>query len=226
MHLFSTDTALPTEFMGLHELPPAVWYHKLPRHRSFSDSTVSHPPEFNVTPSALCAKKSLILDLDETLIHSSTFPPHSRVEAFRIGDPEFYVFKRPGLDIFLEDVRFKFEVFVFTHGAEQYAKPIIDHLMPWLADDHRLYREACDGRHGPRKDLKIFGRSKQDLILIDDSECALAMNPQNTVKIPRWCGSPLDRVLIEWLPPILENCATAADVRTVIGQIESTPIES
>jgi Dullard-like phosphatase family protein len=206
----------------MHESPPMIGYAKGPRHFSFSDVRRTLGREYTDYRTHLPAvrgKKALILDLDETLIRSSTFPPHSRVEAFRTGDPEFYVFKRPGLDNFLSDVRSKFEIFVFTHGVEKYAKPIIDRLMPWLPDDHRRYRDACDGPHGPRKNLKILGRSKKDLILIDDSESALAINPQNTVKVTRWCGSPSDRVLIEWLPPILEKCARAGDVRTVIRDI-------
>jgi Dullard-like phosphatase family protein len=163
-------------------------------------------------------KKTLVLDLDETLIHSSRFPPHSRVDAFRVGDPEFYVFKRPGLEEFLKFARDNFEVFIFTYGEERYAKPIIDHLMPWLDDQHRLYREACDGRKGPSKDLRIFERARNRLILIDDSESALSLNPQNTVQISKWQGVPWDRALIDLLPPILKKCLEVDDVREVIKE--------
>jgi Dullard-like phosphatase family protein len=223
-----SDNALIAErIRSLRESPPTIRYVKGPRHFSFSDvlrTLRGEYTEYYTPPPSILDKKTLILDLDETLIHSSFFPPHSCVEAFRIGDPEHYVFQRPGLSHFLKDVRLKFEIFVFTHGAEQYAKPIIDRLMPWVDEDHRLYRDACDGRHGPRKNLKILGRSKKDLILIDDSESALAVNPQNTVKVPPWRGSPADRVLVEWLPPILEKCAAAADVRTVIREIASPEV--
>jgi TFIIF-interacting CTD phosphatase-like protein len=99
-----------------------------------------------------------------------------------------------------------------------YAKPIIDALMPFVDEEHRLYREACNGRGGPCKRLSIVGRSKKRLILIDDSDRALAINPKNTVQVPRWCGSPTDRLLIDWLPPILEKCAAADDVRAVIRE--------
>jgi Dullard-like phosphatase family protein len=174
--------------------------------------------EYYTPPPMLSPQKTLILDLDETLIHSSNFPPHRDIEAFRIGEPQFYVFKRPGLDGFLKFVRERFEVFVFTYGSERYAKPIIDHLIPWLDEDHKLYREACAGKKGPCKNLKIFDRSKKRLILIDDSEQAMSTNPENTIQISQWCGVPTDHALIDWVPEILEKCAMAEDVRVVIRQ--------
>jgi Dullard-like phosphatase family protein len=172
--------------------------------------------EYYAPPPALGNKKTLVLDLDGTLIHSSQFPPHASVAAFLSGSPQFYVFQRPGLDNFLSFIRQRFDVFVFTHGAEEYARPILDRVMPWVDASHRLYRESCDTRSGVRKNLKIFERSKKQLILVDDSNTALQINPKNTIPVPTWAGVPSDRVLIEWLPRVLEECAGAEDVRPVI----------
>jgi TFIIF-interacting CTD phosphatase-like protein len=113
-------------------------------------------------------------------------------------------------------VREDFEVFVFTHGEEKYARPIIDRIMPWVDEEHRLYRDACDGKSGPRKDLKILERPKKQLILVDDSRTAFEINPRNTILVPTWSGIPADRVLIDWLPRVLEECKGAGDVRLVI----------
>jgi Dullard-like phosphatase family protein len=210
-------------FKTVRESPPTIRYVKAAApHFSLSDVLRTlrwECTEYYTPPPAIEDKKTLVLDLDETLIHSSTFPPHSKIEAFRVSDIDFYVFKRPGLDDFLNYARENFEVFVFTHGEERYAKPILDKLMPWVDEEHRLYREACNGRRGPRKNLDLFGRSKKRLVLVDDSESALSANPENTVQIPKWCGSPSDRVLIDWLPKVLEECLEAEDVREVITKI-------
>jgi Dullard-like phosphatase family protein len=175
--------------------------------------------EYYCPPSPIANKKTLVLDLDQTLVHSSTFPPHRSVECFRSGSPTFYVFKRPGVDGFLARVRSQFDVFIYTHGCEQYASPILDVICPWVDPSHRLYRSACGGRSGDRKDLRILARSKRDVILVDDSKAVANDNPANTLLITPWFGVPHDKQLIEWLPAILDRCAAAEDVRPIIKSI-------
>jgi Dullard-like phosphatase family protein len=212
------------KYHDLVSSPPVVHYVK--RCRSFSLRAVFRAlggelVEYYEPPPAISNKKTLVLDLDGTLIYSASFPPHRDVSSFVIGTPEFHVFKRPGLDDFLTFVRTAFDVFVFTHGEEQYARPIIDHIMPWLDEEHRLYREACDRKGDPRKDLKILARSKQELILIDDSITAFQINPKNTIIVSSWAGTPKDRVLIDWLPGLLTQCNEADDVRPLIKAANS-----
>lgn len=80
-------------------------------------------------------KKTLVLDLDETLVHSSFKP---------ILDPDFiipveiegrivdvYVLKRPLMDEFLAAVGESFEVVVFTASLSKYADPLLDLLDPY-----------------------------------------------------------------------------------------------
>lgn len=165
-------------------------------------------------------QKTLILDLDETLIHSSSFPPHSLVDAFKSGDPPFYVYKRPGLDNFLEFVTSKFDTFIYTYGEEEYANPVLDQLCPFIDKDHRLFRDSCDIEGNMvHKNLDIFQRPEKDLILVDDNESVSTFHPENTIMIPKWQGTPHDQALIKWLPDILERCLEAPDVRKVIATV-------
>ncbi|OHT11012.1 CTD small phosphatase-like protein [Tritrichomonas foetus] len=177
--------------------------------------------ETYVPPPVLEGRKTLILDLDETLIHSADYPPHNSVQYFLSGEPSFYVYKRPGLDDFLRMITEKFDVFIFTFGDREYAEPVLDELCPFIDNDHRLYRDLCEIKSGKqvRKDLTLFQRSKKEIILVDDNINALHFNPKNTIQIERWLGMPSDRALIDWLPPILDECAAADDVRTVITRI-------
>ena len=178
------------------------------------ESDYYHPP------APIEGKKTLILDLDETLIHSSDSPPEDNISYFMIGDPPFYVYKRPGLDDFLKMATSQFDTFIFTFGDKEYAEPLLDELCPFIDADHRLYRDSCETPSGNvKKDLSIFQRSKKDLILIDDSISAVELNPNNTIQIRRWLGNPNDKFLIKLLPPILEKCRIADDVRTVISKI-------
>jgi TFIIF-interacting CTD phosphatase-like protein len=110
-----------------------------------------------------------------------------------------------------------FDTFIFTYGNRGYAEPILDHICPFIDHEHRLYRELCSLESGGvHKDLDIFQRPETDLILVDDSRTTLQFHPRNTILIQKWVGTPMDRALIEWLPPILEKCVNAADVRCVI----------
>lgn len=71
-------------------------------------------------------KKCLVLDLDETLVHS-TFQPVSTADLIvpvHLGEGVFqpiYVCKRPGVDEFLAQVAEHFEVVLFTASLSNVA---------------------------------------------------------------------------------------------------------
>ncbi|CBZ55046.1 hypothetical protein NCLIV_054710 [Neospora caninum Liverpool] len=93
------------------------------------------------------SRTTLVLDLDETLVHSS-FRPVS-VAAFVItveveGKPhKIHVCKRPGVDRFLEVVSSLYEVVIFTASLQTYADPLIDLLDPKGLCPYRLFRSSC-----------------------------------------------------------------------------------
>lgn len=172
----------------------------------------------NSTPKEL-PKKTLVLDMDETLIHSSIFPPKKTVEGFKSGEPPFYVHKRPGLDEFLKKASERFDVFIFTFAERSYAEPILDVVCPFIDKEHRFYRDQCKVEKGAiMKDLEIFGRPKTDVILVDDNKDNMKFFPKNTILVPGWRGSPYDDVLVSDVIPTLEMCSTAKDVRPIIAQ--------
>jgi hypothetical protein len=145
--------------------------------------------------------KTLVLDLEGTLIHASSFPPHSSVE-FVKSSTGLCIWKRPGLDDFLRTVLAQFDVFI---AAEPDATAIIDAAMPWLPKRQRLQGEGKK---------EVLNRSKKRLIIVDSSDSI----SKNTIHVPKWAGSPSCRVLIEWLPPLLMRCRASRDVRTAIQQ--------
>lgn len=175
--------------------------------------------EYYKPPPAIEGKKTIVLDMDETLIHCAEYEPPDEIESFMIDN--YYVYKRPGLDKFLKRTRKNFEIFIFTYGEEQYANPILDVICPFVDHDHRLFRDSCDKHSGKvKKDLDMLGRDKKSLIFVDDSSSASEFSPKNTLRIQRWEGFPFDKALIDWLPPILQQCLEANDVRDVIKNVK------
>lgn len=73
---------------------------------------------------------TLVLDLDETLVHFNAQPD---------GSGEFFI--RPHVNEFLAAVSRCFEVVIFTAATKEYADFIIDHIDPGKLISHRLYRD-------------------------------------------------------------------------------------
>jgi RNA polymerase II subunit A small phosphatase-like protein len=74
-------------------------------------------------------RKTLVLDLDETLVHSS-FKYVSNADIILPIEIEgnvsdIYILKRPGVDAFLKEVNKHFEVVIFTASLSKYAEPLV-----------------------------------------------------------------------------------------------------
>lgn len=82
-------------------------------------------------------RKTLLLDVDETLVHSS-FTPTSKAEIVLPIDIEgricnIYVQVRPGCVEFIKEVAKHYEVVIFTASLSKYAIPLMD-----ILDEHRV----------------------------------------------------------------------------------------
>jgi RNA polymerase II subunit A small phosphatase-like protein len=164
--------------------------------------------------------KCLVLDLDETLVHSSFKP---------IPDPDFtvdieldgaihrvYVRKRPGVDHFLREVGKKFEIVVFTASLAKYADPLLDVLDKDHVVQYRLFREACVQHYGNYvKDLTHLGRVLESSIIVDNSPFSYMFQPDNAIPIATWFHDKNDRQLYDLLP-FLDSLAQEADVVSVL----------
>ncbi|XP_040951533.1 uncharacterized protein C2F7.02c-like [Gossypium hirsutum] len=86
-------------------------------------------------PLASDKTRTIVLDLDETLVHSSPDPPpetyDSMIKPSIYGlRMNFYVWKIPRVDKFLEAISKKYEVVVVIAGLEPYASLLLDILDP------------------------------------------------------------------------------------------------
>eukprot|EP01111_Echinosteliopsis_oligospora_P010371 TRINITY_DN3216_c0_g1_i1.p1 TRINITY_DN3216_c0_g1~~TRINITY_DN3216_c0_g1_i1.p1 ORF type:complete len:254 (+),score=37.43 TRINITY_DN3216_c0_g1_i1:160-921(+) len=171
------------------------------------------PPEF---------KKTLILDLDETLVHSTIKPVthhHMNVDVIIDGRScTFYVIKRPHVDNFLVQVSEWFDVIIFTASMKQYADPLIDQLDKHRVVKGRLFRESCLVKDGNFiKDLGMIGQELSSTILVDNSPIAYSNNKDNALPIENWMGdNPQDDALLN-LIPFLSALRYTSDVRSILS---------
>jgi RNA polymerase II subunit A small phosphatase-like protein len=167
-------------------------------------------------------KKTLVLDLDETLVHSSfTYIPDADfvIEIELDGAVyKVYVRKRPGVDEFMREVGKKFEVVVFTASLAKYADPLLDILDKDRVVKKRLFREACVQHYGNYvKDLSLLGRKLEHSIIIDNSPFSYMFQPDNAIPIVSWFNDKSDRQLYDLLP-FLDSLIEIDDVSTILSQ--------
>jgi Dullard-like phosphatase family protein len=169
----------------------------------------------------------LVLDLDETLVHSSHSKEHFSPA---LGDKEVavedaqgrvhpvYVKLRPHLMTFLLHVSRMFEVVVFTAGLQAYAEAVMRCLDPLQQLYHHLLTRAhCTvmGSGSFVKDLSFLGRPLNRVIIIDNSPVAYVLQPRNAIPCTTWLGDPTDNELQEILQ-LLHHCALCTDVFTIL----------
>jgi len=150
-------------------------------------------------------RKCLVLDLDETLVHSSFKPiPDAdfKIEIELEGTiHRVYVRKRPFVDEFLKHVGKKWEVVIFTASLAKYADPLLDILDRDRVVTSRLFREGCVQHYGNYvKDLTHLGRPIQDIVIIDNSPFSYMFQPDNAIPITSWFSDRNDRQLHTLLP--------------------------
>ncbi|NWI58288.1 CTDS1 phosphatase, partial [Calyptomena viridis] len=151
------------------------------------------------------SKLCVVIDLDETLVHSSFKPVNNAdfiipVEIDGIMH-QVYVLKRPHVDEFLQRMGELFECVLFTASLAKYADPVADLLDKWGAFRARLFRESCVFHRGNYvKDLSRLGRDLRRIIIVDNSPASYIFHPDNAVRTPR---VRLGRV---WRGPFLSCC--------------------
>lgn len=189
-------------------------------------------------------KKTLVLDLDETLIHSlSRGAPRllggsggsSHMIELKVNNVAtlYYVYKRPFCDFFLKEISKWFELQIFTASVKEYADPIIDWLESDIVDKgreqgdvepiftKRYYRTDCTYRLGVGyiKDLSKFFPKDDDLknvLILDNSPVSYALHEHNGVMIEGWINDQSDRDLLNLLP-MLYSLSLCIDVRFILG---------
>ncbi|KAK6311192.1 hypothetical protein J4Q44_G00192470 [Coregonus suidteri] len=159
-------------------------------------------PEMNISD---YGKKCVVIDLDETLVHSS-FKPISNADFIVPVEidgtvHQVYVLKRPHVDEFLQKMGELFECVLFTASLAKYADPVADLLDQWGVFRARLFRESCVFHRGNYvKDLSRLGRELSNVIILDNSPASYIFHPENAVPVQSWFDDMSDTELQDLLP--------------------------
>ncbi|KAH7908492.1 NLI interacting factor-like phosphatase [Hygrophoropsis aurantiaca] len=205
-----------------------------------ADTSRSSTPNVATRKTPFHFPKTLVLDLDETLIHSTSKPisytsgglgllgfsgfgrrNNGRTVEVVLGGRStlYHVYKRPFVDYFLRKVSGWYTLVVFTASMQEYADPVID----WLDAGRgilaqRFFRESCtllpNGTY--TKDLSVIEQDLSRVCLIDNSPVSYRINEANGIPIEGWTHDPSDEALLDLLP-ILDSLRFTGDVRRVLG---------
>ena len=165
-------------------------------------------------------KKTLILDLDETLVHSSFTPFENNDIVLNVDFDgmiyDIYVLVRPGAEYFIKNISKYYELVIFTASLSNYASPLLDILDKEDNIKYRLYRENCTFMNGIYiKDLKKLNRNLKDLVIVDNSPLAYTLDIDNGLPIKTWYEDKNDIELFK-ISGILEFLSKTGDVRNYI----------
>ena len=150
---------------------------------------------------------SLILDLDETLVH------------FKISsesDNEGVLKIRPGVVPFLEKVGKFYELIIFTAATQEYGDLLIDAIEENnVYFEHRFYRQhTVIIENDFVKDLNRIGRPLDKIIIVDNMPQNFRLQKENGINIKAFWGEDIDDNALEELGIILINIAMdGGDVR-------------
>jgi len=172
-------------------------------------------------------QKCLVLDLDETLVHSSfrAVPGADFVIPVQIEDVVHFVYvsKRPGVDEFLIEMAKHYEIIIYTASLNKYADPLLDLLDPKKTIRHRLFRESCVYYEGNYvKDLSLLDRDLSQSIIVDNSPASYIFHPSNAIDCSSYIDCPKDREL-DQIAKFLIGVKDAKDVRKLCGLWKEWP---
>ena len=194
-------------------------YHSLsPQYYRYKNNYLLPPKNSN--------KKTLVLDLDETLVHSGFIPfdcPSDVIIQIELENEihDIHVLVRPYVKEFLEAMSKRYELVIFTASISKYANPLLNIIDKKGHCPFRLFREHCTLINTAFvKDLTRLGRDMKDIIIVDNSPVAYALNQYNGFPIQSWFEDKNDTELLKIIP-ILEFLSYVPDVREYIKKIVS-----
>ena len=156
-------------------------------------------------------KYTLVLDLDETLVH------------YIEEKDRHYVQVRPFAEYFISEMGKYFELVIFTSAEEEYANIVLDEIDKNKVISHKLYRRHVDYNDGLcLKDLNKIGRDIKKVCIIDNDKNNFKLHEENGIEIKEFLGEQDDNeldLLGDLLMSIIES--NADDIRPVIKDIKN-----
>ena len=157
-------------------------------------------------------KYTLVVDLDETLVH------------YVEEEDKAYVQVRPFADYFLNELGKYFEIVIFTAAAEDYADIVLKELDKNNSVSYKLYRKHTNQSNGIfLKDLNKLGRDINKVCIIDNNKENFGLQPENGLHISSFVGDQNDNelnVLRKELMEIIKS--NLNDIKPIIKKLQKS----
>ena len=129
----------------------------------------------------------LVLDIDETIVHSLNLP---------FGN---YFLLRPGVINFLEEISKLYEIIIFTSSPKIYADGILNKIdIDNNYFSHRLYKDHVIFEKGKSvKKLNMIGRDLNKMIFVDNTKSNAKYNLKNLCHVSTWIYDINDQEIIK-----------------------------
>ena len=156
-------------------------------------------------------KYTLVLDLDETLVH------------YIEEKDRHYVQVRPFAEFFISEMGKYFELVIFTSAEEEYANIVLEEIDKNKVITHKLYRRHVEYNNGLcLKDLDKIGRDVKKVCIIDNDKNNFKLHEDNGIEIKEFLGEQDDNeldLLGDLLMSIIES--NSDDIRPIIKDIKN-----
>ena len=157
-------------------------------------------------------KYTLVVDLDETLVH------------YVEEEDKAYVQVRPFADYFLNELGKYFEIVIFTAAAEDYADIVLKELDKNNSVSYKLYRNHTNQSNGIfLKDLNKLGRDINKVCIIDNNKENFGLQPENGLHISSFVGDQNDNelnILSKELMQIVKS--NLNDIKPIIKKLQKS----
>jgi Dullard-like phosphatase family protein len=176
-------------------------------------------------------KKLLLLDLDETLVHSENFAentPYDFIIDFMDEEggslDSIGVYFRPYLTEFLEKLSEHYTIGVFTASTQEYADAVVGQIDPEeKLVSLKLYRQHCTSVNDYYvKDLSMFTNvPRKDMLMLDNFIYSFALDLENGIPIkPYYKGK--DDYELEYLCNLLMQIKNEPESTTLVDFINKS----
>ena len=153
---------------------------------------------------------TLVLDLDETLIHYKM-----EISKNYENPKKNVLILRPDLILFLKEMKKIYEIVLFSYATYEY----IEKILKIIESKEKFFEHILDRRHityengSYIKNLSLIGRDLKNVIIIDDKPQAFKMHKENGIFIKPFYGDCInDKNILKNLINILKEIRKDFDI--------------
>jgi Dullard-like phosphatase family protein len=174
-------------------------------HRQLNTGCLS-TPIYYLPPISPTFKFTLVLDLDETLLHVTKI--NNKLSLYNNSSTTVKVIYRPHLFSFLSRMKKIYEIILFTVSLPEYANKIINLIEnKEKYFSYKLFRQHATFYQNKDyvKDISKLGRDLKRVIIVDDMPQNFSLQKENGISVKPFYGDNTNDMTLSKLGSILER---------------------